>query len=372
MWVRTRGNKGQKFIFGASYGSMANKKLVPSVGRYTYDNPIPVRIHEYLQNTTCFGDWMPIAKYIEPPKDDMISTHHLHPFQINMSMLYWIGGSTDVKAIVNKAYGKSGVTGVTKHMFGGRNNIDSIEKLEIAIWFGRALRDFPATVFNDIDLNMFTDEPLSYYSEKQVQKFFKTFGTKQHYIDMLLGRARYVPEPAFNGFAQAQDTMRMMKQINNRQHRNAIINHVKNNVMTIEEVHDFVNAEFAKIRQENREIRKSTFTKAFTKHADAWIGDEIQMVVPTESHDLIEWGASQNNCIGSYGHTVADGRAMIVGFKDREGNWIGHAEIDHEMELRQLLGKHNIPVEKQAREIIVKFLRNEIGVQVPTNYWGSN
>lgn len=372
MWVRTRGNKGQKFVFGASYFAMANRKLVPSVGRYTSDNPIPVRIHEYLQKTTKFADWMPIAKYIEPPQDGAAVSYILHPFEISMSMIYWIGGSTDVKAIVNKAYGKSGVTGVTKHMFGGRNNIDSIEKLKIAIWFARALRDFPATVFNDIDLNMFTNEPLNFYDQKEVRKFFKMFGTKQHYIDMLLGRVRCVPEPAFSTFAQAEDTIRMMKQINNRQHRSAIVNHVKNNVMTIQEVHDFVNAEFAKIRQENREIRKSTFTKPFAEHADVWIDDEIQMIVPTESHDLIEWGASQNNCIGSYGHIVADGRAMIVGFKDRQGSWIGHAEINDQMELRQLLGKHNIPVEKQAREIIVKFLQDEIGVQVPANYWGSN
>ena len=372
MWVRVRGEKGHKFIFGATYSKMENKGLVPSVGRYASQNPIPTAIIEYLQNTTKFSDWMPIAKYITPPKDDIVNEGMLHPFEIDMSMLYWIGGSTDVKAIVNKAYGKSGVAGVTKHMFGGRNNIDSIEKLRIAIWWARALRDFPSTVFNSIDLNMFVGEPVKYYSEAEIQKFFKIFGTKQSYIDALLLRVQCAPDVAFSTIGHAQDTVRMMKLITRRQHRTAIINHVKNNSMTIEEIHDFVNIEYSKIRQENKELKKNDFHKKFLKHQETWINDDIQVIVPTQTHDLVEWGATQNNCIGSYGEIVFRGDAMIIGFKDRESNWIGHAEITSSMELRQLLGKHNVALEQEHRESIVEFLKNELNINVPSYYWGAN
>lgn len=373
MWVRVRGKKGQKFIFGVSYGAMANKKLVPMTGRYASEDIVSVKLYEYLQDTTQFADWMPIAKYLEAPKDDIVSTHILHPFEIDMSMLYWIGGSNDVKAIVNKAYGKSGVTGVTKHMFGGRNNIDSIEKLQVAVWFARILRDFPATVFNNIDLNLFVGEPIRFYDTNKLSKFFKTFGTRQHYIDQACSFARNNPEPALTHFSFAIDAMMAFKQIPTRQHRMAIVNHVKNNTMSIHEIHNYVNAEWAKIRHENKKIkgRKGSIYEQFMAKQGHWINEKIQMISPTETHELVEWGAVQNNCIGTYAEHVYRGDSMIVGFKDTLGDWIGHAEIDTNRNLRQLLGKHNKPLAQEDRSAITKYLETDLNIQVPRSYWGS-
>lgn len=374
MWVKVHGKKGQKFIFGTSYNAMANKKLVPISGRNSSVDIIGDKVYEYLHETTRYSDWLPIAKYLEAPADDIISPHVLHPFEIDMSLLYWIGGSTDVKAIVNKAYGKDGVTGVTKHMFGGRNNIDSIEKLQLAIWFARLLRDFPATVFNNIDLNMFLGEPVKYYDTEKLRKFFKTFGTRQHYIDEALAYASNNTDFALAQFSLAMDAVQAFKQIPNRAHRMAIVNHVKNNTMNFRDIHDYVNAEWQKIRHENKEIKgkKGSLHAQFMSKQEHWINNNIQMIVPTQTHDLVEWGAVQNNCIGTYAERIYLGDGLIVGFKDAQGNWIGHAEIGSDRSLRQLLGKHNKALAGKDRNAITEYLKTEFNIQIPTNFWGAN
>lgn len=361
MWVRVNGKKGHKFVFGTSYSSMSAQKFVPK--------ELEQDVYRYLTSSTTLGDWLPIMKYMNQEYYSNHVTTSIHPFGITMSNLYWIGGSTDVKAIVNKAYGKSGVEGVTKHMFGGRNNIDSFVKLELAIWFARVLRDFPATIFNEIELDNNT-EVFHIGEIKDYQKFFKIFGVREHYIQEMNAKMR---NKLFDGYeiVQCPDTVRIMKLITNKEHRNAIINHVKNNTMSFTDVHNFVSSEYAKIRQQNKQVEKTAFTNKFLKHQGAWVSDEIQMIVPTESHELIEWGAVQNNCIGSYGSLVAAGESMIVGFKDADGQWIGHAEVSKQMKLNQLLGKHNKTLEDKDRSVIVEFLQDKVGVDITSSYWGS-
>lgn len=361
MWVRVNGKKGHKFVFGTMYSAMSAQKFVPK--ELEHD------VYKYLSSSTKLGDWLPIMKYMDQNYYSDYVTTSLHPFGITMSNIYWIGGSTDVKEIINKAYGKSGVQGVTKHMFGGRNNIDSFSKLEVAIWFARVLRNFPATIFNDIRLDNNTE--IFYIGEmKDYQKFFKIFGAKEHYIQEMNAKMQ---NKMFDGYeiVQCPDTVRIMELITNKEHRNAIINHVKNNIMSFTEVHDFVSSEYSKLLQQNREIEKTAFTNSFLKHQGAWLSDGIQMIVPTELHDLIEWGAVQNNCIGSYGTLVVNGQTMIVGFKNSDGQWIAHAEVSKEMELKQLLGKHNSTLEENDRSVIVEFLRDKVGVKVTNSYWGS-
>jgi len=390
MWVRVRGKKGQKFIFGASYSMMERKKLVPKVGRSAGTNPIPLRIYEYLHQTTEVADWLPITKYITATRMNF-DIAMLHPFGIDMSLLYWVGGCMDVKEIINKAYGKSGVNGVTKHMFGGRNNIDSLVKLRVAIWWARVLRDFPSTVFNNIDLDLhfppnlsaITTHPLPLVmikTEEETRRFFKMFGAKQAYIDDLMDPTKeddtyYLDRYAhrlYTPISYMQDVVSAMKSITNKTHRTAIITHVKNNSMTIREIHDYVIAEHAKIKQENRKLKNTVFNKKFLKHQGTWINDDIQVIVPTQTHDLVEWGAAQENCIGTYGDIVVNGSSMILGFKDRKGNWIGHAEITSAMQLRQLLGRFNAALEDEHRKPIVKFINQKLDVNVSSTYLGAN
>jgi hypothetical protein len=360
MWVKVNGKKGREFIFGTPYGAMAKQKLVPEI--------LEQEVYYYLTLSTKVGDWLPIMKFMNNKYYQKHNASSIHPFGITMSNIYWIGGSTDIKAIINKAYGKSGVQGVTKHMFGGRNTIDTMEKMQLAIWFARVLRDFPATVFNNIPLiqnnQIFTNGKIEDY-----HRFFKLFGTKEHYIEQMNAEIRVTELDEYE-IGYCPDTVRMFKDIRSKQHRTAIINHVKNHVMSFRDVHDYINAELAKIKRENKEVKKTLFTNKFLKHQGAWISDGIQIVVPTESHELIEWGAIQNNCIGSYGYSVANGTTMIVGFRDIHQEWIGHALISEHMKLEQLLGKHNSHLEDNEKNIIVEYLNKEIGINI-NSYWGS-
>jgi hypothetical protein len=151
--------------------------------------------------------------------------------------------------------------------------------------------------------------------------------------------------------------------------------------MNVQEIHDFVTAEFNKIKTENKKLTKTKFYKTFAEFDGKWIAEGIQMIVPKMTHDLVEWGATQNNCIGSYADRVYGGGTIIVGFKDIQGQWIGHAEIQNDVAyigtlevpisggMTQLLGKHNQPLLEETRKPIVKFLKDELNVKM-NNYWG--
>ena len=92
------------------------------------------------------------------------------------------------------------------------------------------------------------------------------------------------------------------------------------------------------------------------------------MIVPKMTHDLVEWGAVQNNCIGTYADRVYSGQTMVIGFKDAEGKWIGHADITKDMYMTQLLGKHNQPLAKETRISIIQFLKDKLEVSIPSYY----
>ena len=373
MWVKLRGKKGHKFVFGQSYVQMARKGFVPgSNSRMDKDaQVIALRLHEYLMNTTSFGDWLPIAKYMENARPSYVDINKIHPYNITQSDIYWIGGSTDVKEIVNKAYGKTGVEGVTKKMFGGRNNIKDLANLRTAIVLARCLRDFPNTVFNDMNIVAWQSYLDLMVDPNVVRQFFQKFGAREHYlftkIDEIGGEVTLgVPR-----LYDAYDAMRMFKLIRNKAMRQAIVNHVRNHKMTIEQVHDFISAELLKVQTENQPIPTTKFRKLCKSFDQKWIADGVQMVYANETHDLVEWGATQNNCIGSMGvGYVMNHGSTIIGFKDKEGNWIGHAEI-REGHLVQLLGKNNRPLEAEVRSKIAKFMQTELNVDIPPHYMGN-
>lgn len=375
MWVKLRGKKGHEFVFGRSYVQMARQGFVPgSKGRMDGDaQVIALRLHEYLMNTTSFGDWLPIAKYMENARPSYVDINKIHPYNITQSDIYWIGGSTDVKEIVNKAYGKTGVDGVSKKMFGGRNNIQSLEQLRTAIFLARCLRDFPSTVFNNMDLEDWTHASADSMDPKLIRQFFQKFGAREHYLK---GQVHTNPfgegkDLVMPNFYSAYDAMRMFKLIRNRTMRQAIVNHVRNHKMSMKEVHDFIDVELRKMATENQTIPTTKFRKLCKSFDQKWVADGVQMVYATHTHDLVEWGSTQNNCIGSMGvGYVMDHGSTIIGFKDKDSNWIGHAEIRNE-ELKQLLGKNNQPLKQEVRSQIVKFMKTELNVNIPLHYQGN-
>ena len=343
-------------IWAVGYTTMAQRKMLPSNGfleSYT---------KEFCEELLKPENVLPILKWI-PLEYMWTSSSSIYPHGITQSDIYWVGGEVSTKKILNKAYRHS--HGVTKKIFGDINNIKTFDDLRQVITFLRLMRGFNPQVFEKLNLEMVKQGLMGEWRksneyQNNVKSFFTHFGYKDEYILQ-----------AFETFVRLDlisDAASIFKQIKSRTHRTAIKQHVARSRMDIEEIHNFINTEFSKIQTENKEFIKNDFWNTFALFDGKWIAEEIQMIVPKMTHDLVEWGAVQNNCIGTYADRVYSGQTMVIGFKDAEGKWIGHAGITKDMYMTQLLGKHNQPLAKETRISIIKFLKDELKVSIPSHY----
>ena len=352
-------------IWGLGYSQMTRKKLVPM------DAVIEITLLGLRDQLIKEEDVLKILKYMPTEYDSTYSG--LYPNGINQSDIYWIGGETSTKKILNKAYMHP--HGVTKKIFGDINSIETLDHLRGAINLLIIARGFNPQVLEKLDLDVvchwmrYNSSPVM---RKRFKSFFRDFGYKDEY---LLQMFTSFDGGYING-QHAVDAAHMFTQIKGRNHRTAIKKHVARSRMNVEQIHDFVNLEYNKIRTENKKLRNTPYLRAFAAFDGKWIAEGIQMIVPKMTHDLVEWGATQNNCIGSYADRVYDGQTIIIGFKDVEGNWIGHAEVrrsstplqilkgEAQGTMTQLLGKHNQPLAEETRKPIIKFLKDKLSVEI--------
>ena len=343
-------------IWAVGYTTMAQRKMVPNSGlleSYT---------REFCEELLKPEHVLPILKWI-PLEHMWTSGSSIYPHGITQSDIYWVGGEVSTKKILNKAYMHP--HGVTKKIFGDINNIKTFDDLRAAIQFLRLVRGFNPQVLEKLNLEIVKqsvqgDRRKSNEYRNNIKLFFTHFGYKDEYILQ-----------AFNTFLRLDliaDAEYIFKQIKSRTHRTAIKRHVARSRMDIEEIHNFINTEFSKIQTENKEFIKNDFWNTFGLFDGKWIAEGIQMIVPKMTHDLVEWGAVQNNCIGTYADRVYSGQTMVIGFKDAEGKWIGHADITKDMYMTQLLGKHNQALTKETRIPIIKFLKDKLKVSIPSYY----
>ena len=373
MWVN---KKTKTPIWAIGYRAMANKKLVPANGVIEYS------VCGFRDALLKQEDVLKILKWMPLDEGYSISAG-LYPYGITQSDIYWVGAEVSTKKILNKAY--KNPHGVTKKIFGDINNIKTFDELRAAIALLQIVRGFNPQVLEKLDLKTvtnymrYTSTPLA---RKHFKSFFRDFGHKDEYLlQMFTVKTNEYGIDFVMSAQNAVDAAHMFTQIKSRTHRTAIKQHVTRSRMNVEEIHDFVNQEYNKIKTENKKLPKNKFSKAFAEFDGKWIAEGIQMITPKMTHDLVEWGAIQNNCIGSYADRVYNNHTIIIGFKDIEGEWIGHAEIQNDVAyigtlevpisggMTQLLGKHNQPLAKETRKPIVEFLKNKLNVKM-NNYWG--
>lgn len=84
------------------------------------------------------------------------------------------------------------------------------------------------------------------------------------------------------------------------------------------------------------------------------IGNNIEVVVPTNTHMVTEWGMTQGHCIGSYARQAARGETILLGFW-RDGDWVGHCSIERRRCV-QLLAKFNAHLQGPDREAILNWM----------------
>ena len=365
MW---KNKKTGQPVWGIGYSQMARKKLVPT------DAAIEITMLGLRDQLIKEEDVLKILKYM--PTEYGATARGLYPNGITQSDIYWIGGEMSTKKILNKAYMNH--HGVTKKIFGDINSIKTLDHLRGAINLLIIARGFNPQVLEKLDLDVvchymrYNSSPVM---RKRFKSFFRDFGYKDEYLLQMFTPDKDLGHLYLNG-QHAVDAAHMFTAIKSRNHRTAIKQHVARSRMNVEEIHDFVTAEYNKIKTENKKLPKKKFYNTFAEFDGKWISEGIQMIVPKMTHDLVEWGAAQNNCIGSYADRVYNGGTIILGFKDVGGNWIGHAEVQiHDFvkmqgTLTQLLGKHNQPLSEETRIPIVKFLMLKLEVKT-NNYWGA-
>lgn len=366
-----KNSKTGKVMFGQSIFGMASMKMIPMLDMGT------IWVEKVIQDIVSLEDILPIGRYY-PKAYEGGYGHGIHPYNVSQGDIYWIGTETSVKKILNKAFRHP--HGVTKKAFGGINTIQDsgdLGTLKAAILICRALRGFDPSVLEECYASP------GYYSWangvlKQfkmtpdgIRYFFEKFGWNKKWVNEIFGCASNFPEDYFKyELNTVLDTIRMFKQIKSVNLRAAIIAHVRRNDMSIHDVHDFVSGELRKMRQANFKLAKTTVSRIFSQYDGKEISSGITLVMPKMSHDLVNWGATQNNCIGSYVMEVNAGDCSIFGFKGTDGEWIGHAQVNQGKKLMQLLGKHNQRLDDEKKLEIEKFFKT---IEVDcTDYWGKN
>jgi hypothetical protein len=327
-----------------------------------------------IKNIYSPEDFIPILKYMQKPWSREFTLYGLSQRWMNK-----LSGGTNPKQILNAIYGKDGQDGLSKTAFGGLNSITSFATFATAAEVVRYLKSFPSSFFDKIIIEGFGADDISYlglpYQDVvHIQYFIKYFNhskIQQDFIDAINrfeviehpDRHEFEPAERFfrvNIWREAADAGRMLKEIKNRAVRRNIIAFKG----TVQETHDLITIENAKLAREDKQIKYSDKTLILDGQQ---ITDNIISVLPKTTFDLILWGSQQHNCIGSYGDRVARGtNAIIVGFKDvTTDNWIGHAELSNyftsfgtSWTIMQLRGKYNEMLNESDDTVIRLFLNN--------------
>ena len=333
------------------------------------------KLYEFLNKLYTKEQVLPIMKYMnlyttrEDQLDDDYTPLAVQLHGVGQSAIHWIGDETSVKKIMAKAYGKSGVEGLTKRAFGGFNNLNTVEWVVVAARFVRAFRAMKPQFFEDINITSYTDRDYDYLetggsydfrgkcSIREIEDYIKYFNTKA-FQDMFTSE-----NWTKHQFSEIAMTVSNFKRIRSTKLRTAIRNHVKRSNFNVAQTLEFVTQEMHKTKGSDVAIK----TK-HDKYNGHKINNEITVVMPKKGSDLVAWGAVQNNYIGSYVDRVADGKTSIFGFKDNNNNWIAHVEIKNN-KIEQLLGKHNSTIASEYYQPIIKWLRS-INVNTSGNFWG--
>jgi hypothetical protein len=350
---------------------------------------ITQHIVEMLEDMYSQKEVMPITEYL--PKvdadyhhswNDKVQFNQLHDFTARN--IYWIGGKTSLVDILNKAYGKTAQQGLTKNAFGGMKKLKHFQELEAAIILVRMFKLFPREFFDSLDISWVVEDrqpkptpapwqKVRYPNNNRYEvdaivkttteeinhfnKFFKTFGFRnstikwyQGYLAQTIGDTRYQIDLVV-------DTMNSWKNIPLGNARKTIVAYVKQQKMNPEETHNFVVAEARKYEQAEK---KTPNTRLINKLHEKEILPGVIFIAPKTTHDLIEWGVSQANCIGSaYSNRVANRECYIVGFKDKVTNqWIGHARLTKDYHIEELRAKHNRELEPAMDKKIRNWIKN--------------
>lgn len=286
-------------------------------------------------------------------------------------LLELLRDSKGTKEVLNRNYDFNGEKFLTKTAFGGIGEIRDLDRLKVAIYMVRGLRGFKPHYFELIKPEMLnTDSSDIARYEDPIREIAEFFGHKDKTFKAImdvLSSKTFGDEGGYHRFSA------VINEINyNRD--NPIMPQVVKAIRDkfhgepdLRIILPFMEIEVGKLAYENLPIDWEWYDIV----EGVEISDEIKVVTPYCTHDLIEWGAQQNNCIGTSSHIepVLDGVEYIIGFQKPDGTWWGHAQIDvvivdgvEYLHFGQLLGHSNSYLPDEVDNQIINFLKG-IGVK---------
>ena len=315
-------------------------------------------------------DFVPILKNMTHP----MSTNPYAIHGMNQRLFKRFSGSTNPRDLLNRIYGKSGQQSLSKNAFGGIANIKSFASLVIASDVVQVTKSFPTSFFDklkladyEIDITYRANYEFPDWAVKDMQYFFKYFNhvkIQNEVINEINSSKEW-----FHGFpGYASDAGRMLRDICKHataSRQRALWKNIKLFKGTITETHDMIAVEHAKIQYPEKILSYTKHQKMFLHEQK--VTDNIISILPKKNHDLVLWGSTQHNCIGSYGERISgkgDYPNIIVGFMNtKTNNWVGHAQItgslnsNNRWDIVQLRGKNNCTLDKADEIAIRSFLK---------------
>ena len=121
-------------------------------------------------------------------------------------------------------------------------------------------------------------------------------------------------------------------------------------VNTWKEIHDYFASEVKKMKTKNRLIPATPLSKKIVEIPEQ---ENFKIVLPEDTHTLLNWGSSMNHCIGSYASNAVSGSDVFIGII-KDDKMVGNAQIQAKTgNLIQIFGKHNQYIEPTILQSVV-------------------
>lgn len=122
----------------------------------------------------------------------------------------------------------------------------------------------------------------------------------------------------------------------------------------LRELHDFLVRFNHKVK--NPDFQLNVDKKIEKSQIECEKIDDFEIVIPHSAHELLAWGETMHNCIGSYAHSVNQGYTIILGLKENDEIKYGIELEPSTYTIRQFRGKYNEAAPKELEEKVKQIL----------------
>lgn len=180
-----------------------------------------------------------------------------------------------------------------------------------------------------------------YFGPKK-EEFLETKKTINFFYEIHKGDVKHFAQLLLNsdGAYQMTDSIRLLNAI-----KQVEPEYIPEKCKNFEEYHTNLTRYLNRIKNKDRDIKHPQIAYDLGLNGEK-LGD-YELVLPTRTHELKDWGEQMHNCIGGYYYSIENGYSLIYGLK-LNGEIKYGIELDPDnKQIRQFRGKYNedAPVE---------------------------